>query len=58
MKKLFIKYGDRLSFDLTFNMIKKETAESNLFKIGVFLGISSTARLVPLGLVVTDSMTA
>lgn len=57
MKKAFHCYGSKISFDLTFNLIKECTANASRWKVGAFLGTSRTARIVPLGIVVTSSMT-
>lgn len=51
MKRLALQYGDLVSFDLSFNLIKNEHKSGKKWKIGVFLGTSSAKRIVPLALV-------
>lgn len=58
MKKSFSAYGDKISFDLTFSLIKEKSPLGNTWKVGVFLGTSKTGRMVPLGVTITDTMTA
>jgi hypothetical protein len=57
MKKAFEEYGDRVSFDLTFRLIKNRTSSELTWKVGVFLGISAVNRIVPFGIVITAAMT-
>lgn len=56
MKKAYEKYGERVSFDLTFKLIK-DKREDATWKVGVFLGLSSTNRLVPFGIAITLNQT-
>ena len=53
MKEKFKEYGEIVSIDLTFNMIKDTKDEGKKYKLGFFLGSSRTKRIVPLGFVVT-----
>jgi len=53
MKDLFQRYGDLVSFDLSFNLIKDPHPSGKKWKIGLFLGSSATKRMVPLAIVVT-----
>jgi hypothetical protein len=53
MKKAFSMYGERVSFDLTFRLIKNKSESGSSWKAGVFLGLSSTNRLVPFGVALT-----
>lgn len=48
-------YGERVSFDLTFRLIKNrpESESGGSWKMGVFLGLSATNRLVPFGVAIT-----
>jgi hypothetical protein len=56
MKKAFQDYGERVSFDLTFRLIKNRTEEGGSWKVGVFLGLSACNRLVPFGIaIMTES---
>ena len=52
MKKAFGLYGNRVSFDLTFRLIKNQAETGGTWKVGVFLGLSSACCLVPLGIAV------
>ena len=59
MRQQFTKYGDSISFDLTFQLVKNRHFTSNdRWKVGVFLGVSSCKHLVPLGIVLTLDQTA
>lgn len=53
MKKKYSRYKDVISFDLTFNLVKNLHPSGHKWKIGCFLGISSSKHIVPLGLVAT-----
>jgi hypothetical protein len=47
---------ERVSFDLTFRLIKNRKEEGESWKIGVFLGLSACNRLVPFGIaIMTES---
>lgn len=52
MKKQFATYGDLVSFDLTFSLVKGQQS-SQKWKLGCFLGQSRAKHMVPLGLVLT-----
>ncbi len=52
MKKAFHDYGDRVSFDLTYRLIKNRTEEGGSWKVGVFMGMSACNRLVPFGIAI------
>jgi hypothetical protein len=56
MKKAFAVYGERVSFDLTFRLIKNRMGTDE-WKVGVFLGLSSTNKIVPFGVAITLSTT-
>jgi len=51
MKRNFQDYGDLVSFDLSFNLIKDQHPNGKYWKIGCFLGSSSTKKMVPLAIV-------
>ncbi len=58
MREKFERYGDVVSFDLTFQMVKNiHQSSENRWKLGVFLGVSSCKHLVPLGIVFTLNQT-
>ena len=52
MKEYFRYYGDLISFDLSFNLIKNRN-DDKTWKVGVFLGTSAYKRIVPLAIVAT-----
>jgi hypothetical protein len=49
MKENFKHYGQVITFDLTFNMIKN-VSDGKKWKIGAFLSTSCSKKIVPLGL--------
>jgi len=53
MKRLFKMYGDLVSFDLTFNLIKNKHPSGSKWKLGFFLATSSCKRITPLAVVAT-----
>jgi hypothetical protein len=57
MKLNFNKYGrgEFCSFDLTHHLIRELSPHSNSpYKVGCLMGLSSSRKLVPFGLVITD----
>ena len=52
MKKSFAMYGDTVSFDLSFNMIKNIHESGKKWKVGFFVGTSSNKHIVPFAIVV------
>ncbi len=53
MKRAFTLYGARTSFDLTFRLIKQPAESGSTFKVGAFLGLSASNRIVPFGIAIT-----
>ena len=53
MKANFAKYGDIVSFDLTFNLIKNQHKSGEKWKVGCFVGMSNAKRITPFGFAVT-----
>lgn len=51
MKSMFHKYGTFMGFDLTFHTIK-ERKDNKIFKIGAFMGLSVSRKIVPFALTV------
>jgi len=45
--------GQFCAFDLTFHLIRDRHANGRTFKVGCFIGLSNTRRLVPFALVIT-----
>ena len=52
MKNSFKKFGHAVSFDVTFNLIKEKIGGFS-FKLGCFIALSQSKRIVPLTLVIT-----
>ena len=50
MKENFLKFGDWMGFDLTYHLIQEKSEEGRSWGLGVFMGISSSKKLVPFGL--------
>lgn len=53
MKELFRDFGDLVSFDLSYSLIKNDHPSGKKWKVGCFLGSSSSKKIVPLALVAT-----
>ena len=51
MKNQFQIYGETVSFDFSFNMVRNTHPTGKKWKIGCFLSLSSCKRLVPLAVV-------
>jgi hypothetical protein len=51
MKALFREYGDCVSFDLSYSLIKNDHPSGKQWKIGCFLASSSSKKIVPLAFV-------
>ncbi len=58
MKENFQRFGDWMGFDLTYNLIQEQTEEGRKWGLGVFTGISSSKKIVPFGLVLTNEETS
>lgn len=57
MKENFHKYGNWVGFDFTFNMVQENHANGKNWKVGCFMGISSSKKMVPFGLVLSTEET-
>lgn len=53
MRRQFKKYGNSVSFDLTFNLIKNQHPSGSKWKLGIFLAVTACRHIVPLAFVVT-----
>jgi hypothetical protein len=51
MKTNYLRYGSFVSFDLTFHLIK-DRKDGKIFKVGAFLGLSVSRKIVPFGLAI------
>ena len=53
MRYNFKAYGEVLMFDLTFNLVKNMHESKKKWKVGFFVGVSSSKHIVLLGLILT-----
>ena len=53
MKSNFSRWGNVVSFDLTFNLVKDIHRNGGKWKIGFFLSLSPARHIVPLAIVAT-----
>jgi len=53
MKENFEKYGNWVGFDFTFNLVQENHENGKSWKVGCFMGISSSKKMVPYGLVLS-----
>lgn len=53
MKQNFHKYGNWVGFDFTFNLVQENHSNGKNWKVGCFMGISSSKKMVPYGLVLS-----
>lgn len=51
MKENLREYGEVVSFDLTYNLIKNTNESGVKWKLGVFLALTSSKKMAPLALV-------
>jgi hypothetical protein len=58
MKENFRRFGDWMGFDFTFNLIQEIKEEKQPWRVGVFVGISASKKIVPFGLVICNEETA
>jgi hypothetical protein len=57
MKRNFEKYGNWVGFDFTFNLVQENHANGKNWKVGCLMGISSSKKMVPFGLVLSTEET-
>lgn len=57
MKENFHRYGNWVGFDFTFNLVQESHSNGKNWKIGCFMGISSSKKMVPYGLVLSTDET-
>ena len=57
MKESFQKYGNWIGFDFTFNLVQETHPNGKNWKVGCFMGISSSKKMVPFGLVLSTEET-
>jgi hypothetical protein len=57
MKDYFHKYGNWVGFDFTFNLVQENYANGKSWKVGCFMGISGSKKMVPFGLVLSTEET-
>jgi hypothetical protein len=57
MKENFKKFGEWMGFDFTFNIIQEIKDREQPYRVGVFVGISASKKIVPFGLVICNGET-
>lgn len=57
MKENYKKFGDWMGFDFTFNLIQEIKDKRQPYRVGAFVGISSSKKIVPFGLVICNEET-
>jgi len=53
MQEHYKKWGDVISFDLTFNLIKNVHSSGQKWKFGCFVALTSARRIIPVAVVAT-----
>lgn len=48
-------FGDSVSFDITYNIIKPRTKENSTWGLGVFSGLDNNLRIVIFGIALLSS---
>lgn len=46
MRKNYVKFGDNLSFDITYKLLKKKVTEPKHLGVGFFVGQDENSRIV------------
>ena len=54
MKENFKKFGNWMGFDFTFNLVQEIKEGKQQYRLGVFIGISASKKIVPFGLVLCN----
>ena len=54
MKENFKRFGHWVSFDYTFKLVQEIKENKQPYRIGVFLGLSYSKKMVPFGLVICN----
>ena len=57
MKENFKKFGNWMGFDFTFNLVQEIKEGKQQYRLGVFVGISASKKIVPFGLVLCNEQT-
>jgi hypothetical protein len=53
MKDLFKLYGQAVSYDLTYNVIREISPSRKQYAVGVFTGVNCFNKIIPLGISIT-----
>jgi hypothetical protein len=53
MKKMFEMYGQVMSFDLTYNVIKNDSTSAKQYAVGIFTGVNCYNHIIPFGIAIT-----
>jgi hypothetical protein len=54
MKENFKRFGNWMGFDFTFNLVQEIKEGKQQYRLGVFVGISTSKKIVPFGLVLCN----
>lgn len=49
MQDAFFKWGDCISFDVTYNLLRERTSETKQWGLGLFTGFDTNLRIVLFG---------
>jgi hypothetical protein len=52
MKKSFQRYGELLSFDITYNLLRNRTSDEKRYRLGVFCVTDTNVRLLFAGIAI------
>jgi hypothetical protein len=52
MRANFARFGDLLSFDVTYNLIKNNTSDGRRYRLGVFTVFDTNIRILLAGIVI------
>jgi hypothetical protein len=52
MKRNYQKFGDLLSFDITYNLLKNVTSDNNYYRLGVFCVFDTNIRILMAGIAI------
>lgn len=50
MRRNFNKYGDMVSFDITYNILKNSTSDGKRYRLGVFCVLDTNVRVLIVGI--------
>lgn len=53
MKENFKQYGQTVSYDLTYNIIRDITPDRRQYAVGIFTGVNCYNKIIPFGITIT-----